>query len=160
MSPADRSLTQTYPAVAASIARARRDVHQLALSTGTPTHRLEDVKLAVSEAVTNAVRHAYEDELGIVRLTAALAGGELWVLVGDEGHGMEIATSRPGLGVGLALISQLCDHVTIAHRASGGVELRMRFDLLAGRQTSAGAQRRGSVCDATSPASPRFSTTT
>lgn len=168
MNVVNPTLNTSYPAVSASVSRARRDVCELARRSGASPEELDAVRLAVSEAVTNVVRHAYRDDSGTVQLTAAAAGGELWVLVADDGDGMEVRTPYPGLGVGLALISQMADHVTIHHRGTGGVELRMRFDLETRRDTRPAprdelaerrAQPRGSLASARSPASPRFSTT-
>jgi hypothetical protein len=43
---------------------------------------------------------------------------------------LEPRTNRPGLGLGLGLISQVTDELAIVPRASGGTEVRMRFDLV------------------------------
>jgi anti-sigma regulatory factor (Ser/Thr protein kinase) len=83
----------------------------------------------VSEAATNVVVHAYEDELGRIQLDAGLSSGELWVLIADDGLGMRPHAQSPGLGFGLSLISQVCDEFAIAKRSSGGLEVRMRFAL-------------------------------
>jgi anti-sigma regulatory factor (Ser/Thr protein kinase) len=104
---------------------------------------IESVRLAVSEAVTNAVLHAYDDNpdeagpRGEVQVTLALAQGEFWVLVADEGHGHQSAPSSPGLGWGLALIADACRHFLITERSGGGTELRMGFSLGARPQVAA-----------------------
>ena len=49
---------------------------------------LEDVKTAVSEAVTNAVIHGYSDEIGIIYIEARIEGEELIISVRDEGKGI------------------------------------------------------------------------
>ena len=57
------------------------------------------VALAVSEAVTNAVMHAYCDrEPGAVRIFASVAEGALVVIVSDDGPGMTPRTDSPGMG--------------------------------------------------------------
>ena len=53
----------------------------------------------------------------------------LWVLIADDGCGMEPRADRPGLGLGLGLISQVSDELAIVPRASGGTEVRMRFKI-------------------------------
>jgi serine/threonine-protein kinase RsbW len=90
---------------------------------------VEAVQLGVSEAVTNVVVHAYSDapKPGSLEVAAALAGGELWVIVTDSGAGLRPRRDSPGLGLGLGLIAQISDGVDLEHRASGGLELRMRF---------------------------------
>jgi anti-sigma regulatory factor (Ser/Thr protein kinase) len=88
------------------------------------------VSLAVTEAVTNVVVHAYADaELpGEVEVTALLVAGELWVIVNDHGGGMRIGTGGPGgLGLGLPIIVSLADGADLSTPAEGGVEVRMRF---------------------------------
>jgi hypothetical protein len=60
------------------------------------------VALAVIEAVTNVVRHAYSAPGGTVMLRAEASPDELVVVVADEGIGSrgDIARRNPGLGVG------------------------------------------------------------
>jgi serine/threonine-protein kinase RsbW/stage II sporulation protein AB (anti-sigma F factor) len=90
---------------------------------------IDSVRLAVSEAVTNAVVHAYRDGLGDVRLTLAAAEGEFWVLVSDDGRGHQSTPMSPGLGWGLALIANACQDFMIMERSAGGTELWMGFAL-------------------------------
>jgi serine/threonine-protein kinase RsbW len=155
--PASDTLSRTYPAVAESVPRARQDVCALADRAGASAETIEAIRLATSEAVTNAVLHAYREELGTVHLTAAVVSDEMWLLVSDEGCGLRVQADRPGLGLGLALIAHVCDDFTVGVPSSGGVELRMRFSLAARRGGS--GQSLGLVCSATRPASSRFSTT-
>ena len=149
-----RTLTKSYPAIAGSVPQARHELAELAVAAGASPERLEAVQLAASEALTNAVLHAYPDGPGAIHVTAAVASTELWVLVADDGCGLEIRTQRPGLGLGLALIAQAANDFTIGPRANRGVELQMRFDLASGGH----GQERGSVISARAPASRRFST--
>ncbi len=158
MSAVGKTLTTCYPAVAASVPEARRVISELAAEAGAPPERVDAVRLAASEAITNAVRHAYRRGGGMVHLTAAVVSGELWILVADDGCGMQVRSDSPGLGLGLGLISQECDDLTILTRASGGTEVRMRFNLV-GAEVRAADQGRGSEASAARPASSRFSTT-
>jgi anti-sigma regulatory factor (Ser/Thr protein kinase) len=106
-------------------------VAEFAAAAGAPHEQVEAVRLAASEAITNAVVHAYRDGGdGQVHVTAAVISDELWVLVGDDGCGMQAESDSPGLGLGLLLISQECDDFTVVARACGGTEVRMRFDLV------------------------------
>ena len=148
----DGALNRSYPAVPGSVPAARRELGELAIAAGATRDKLDAVRLAVSEAVTNAVLHAYPDRPGAVHITAAVASSELWVLVADDGCGLEARASRTGLGLGLALIAQASDDLTVVPRSSRGLELRMRFNLERSGHT------RWSTCAATSPRSGRFST--
>jgi serine/threonine-protein kinase RsbW len=123
------TLSEVYPATAEIVPHARRWATDFAAGAGATPETVEAVKLAVSEAVTNVVVHAYPDEPGPVQLTAAAAGDELWVLVADEGEGHQATPKDPGLGWGLALIADSCDQFMITERSGGGTELRMRFPL-------------------------------
>lgn len=120
---------ELYPAVPASVARARRTMAQFALEAGIRPDQLDRIRLAVSEAVTNAVRHAYPQTTGPVQITATAMDSELWILVADEGCGHQTPSANPGLGWGLSLIAQACDHFVLAERSHGGTEARMRFDV-------------------------------
>ncbi len=74
----------------------------------------DGVALAVSEAVSNAVMHAYRNrESGAVRLFASVAEGALVVVISDDGHGMTPLTDSPGMGWGLSLMAQLATTVEI-----------------------------------------------
>jgi stage II sporulation protein AB (anti-sigma F factor) len=124
------SLDTTYPAVAESVGQARRAVATLARLEGAGEQDLERVKLAVSEAVSNAIIHAYAFEAAReVVLSAAVIDGELTVVVADDGCGFGSAGESQGLGLGLAVMTQLCDSLTMSKRASGGTQLEMRFHL-------------------------------
>ena len=129
-SPA-RNISESFPAVPESVGRARHLLADFAAAAGASDRKIEDVRLASSEALTNAALHAYgsEDE-GMVHVTAALVSNDLWVLIADDGCGLEPVARRPGLGLGLGLIAQLSDHLAIAPRSGGGTEVRMRFTLV------------------------------
>src|SRR5579872_3160537 len=122
-------LSESYPAVASSVALARHAVSAFAMAAGVRGEQLDAVRLAVSAAVTNVVKHAYPDGPGRVEVSAAIASGELWVLIADDGCGLRADRPSRGHGLGLALIALLSDGFTIARRSSPGVELRMQFAL-------------------------------
>lgn len=153
------NLIQSYPAIAASVPRARRELTEYAVLAGATPQQLEGIRLAASEALTNVVVHAYHGYAGRIYVHADLAGGELWICIGDDGCGLQANHQSPGLGVGLALIAHATDGLTIMNRSSGGTEVRMRFCL-----DDAEVQRRAQFDEsrrsATRPASASFSTTT
>jgi anti-sigma regulatory factor (Ser/Thr protein kinase) len=125
------ALNESYPAVPEAVPMARRALAAVAAAAGAAEDRLDEIRLAVSEALTNAVVHAYRaGDAGRLHVTAAVASDELWVLIGDDGRGLHARNDRQGLGLGLSLISGLSDDLSIVTRASGGTEVQMRFDLL------------------------------
>jgi anti-sigma regulatory factor (Ser/Thr protein kinase) len=126
----EQSLNQSYPAIAESVPRARNDVVAFAVKRGASKPQLDAIRLAVSEAVSNAVVHAYDGKgAGDIHVTAEIAAEELWVLIADDGRGFQAPARNPGLGWGLPLIAHMSERLEIAERADGGTEIRMRFPL-------------------------------
>jgi anti-sigma regulatory factor (Ser/Thr protein kinase) len=151
-------LTGTYPADPATVGTVRRAFAQLAADAGGTDEQVGAVRLAVSEALTNAVVHAYGDRSGLVHVSADIVTDELWVLIADDGCGLHPDGDSPGLGMGLALIAEATEEFSVVTRSSGGVELRMRFSI--GPEPDPNDHPLGSDSSASRPASPVFSTTT
>ena len=131
--PGSDGLSCAWPAVAASVAEARNAVSAFAQSAGATDDALAAVSLAVSEAVTNAVLHAYldRDQPGPVEVRARREAETVVVEVADEGRGMLPRTDSPGLGLGLPLIAQMTESLEVHDRDGGGTEIRMAFTLAA-----------------------------
>jgi serine/threonine-protein kinase RsbW len=123
------SLNESHRATPDAIPKLRHAVADYARAVGIDGSQLDGVRLAVSEALSNVVLHAYEDEPGCLHLTARVVGDELWVLVADDGRGHNASPIRPGLGWGLAFITDATDEFVLAERADGGSEARMVFRL-------------------------------
>jgi two-component system, sensor histidine kinase PdtaS len=117
------SMAEELPAAPASVGAARRLLRRFA---GNLDVDLDAVELAVSEAVANAVVHAYEDREGTIEVRAAAAPYELRVVIRDRGHGMAEGGGNGGAGFGLAIIRRLARHVDIADTPDG-VTLTMAF---------------------------------
>ena len=124
------SVSDSYPAVADSVPRARRVLSEFAASSGLSAEQLEGVRLAVSEAVTNVVRHAYgDDHPGEIHVSASLYSGELRVLIADDGCGLPNPEGTRGLGLGLVWMAEFSDGLKLFTRPGGGLEVRLRFNL-------------------------------
>jgi serine/threonine-protein kinase RsbW/stage II sporulation protein AB (anti-sigma F factor) len=134
MRPVRDSLRRALPAVPSTVTALRGDVAAFVSAAGIGEPLLSGVKLAVSEAVTNAVMHAYvdADQPGEVRLTASLASDRVHVTISDDGCGMVPRLDSPGLGVGLPFIANAADTLDIGHTDGGGTELRMSFCIAPG----------------------------
>jgi anti-sigma regulatory factor (Ser/Thr protein kinase) len=124
-----QSIRRALPAVPSTVTALRTAVATFVTDAGLGEPLLTGVKLAVSEAVTNAVVHAYvdADQPGEVRLVARLDGDRVLVTVADDGCGMIPRLDSPGLGVGLPFIAHATDTLDIQHGDTGGTELRMSF---------------------------------
>ena len=122
------TFSRSYPAMREAVWTVRHEVTEFAATNGAVDSELEAVKIAVSEAVANAVVHAYQrEDSGEVHVTAAVSEEGLWILVADDGCGFQTPARRPGLGWGLALIAHAADELVLAERVGGGTEVRMRF---------------------------------
>jgi diguanylate cyclase (GGDEF)-like protein len=119
---------ERLPARPASVATLRRGVVAFAARGGASERQLDDVALAVSEALNNAVVHAYAriDIPGTVAVDAWMSERWLHVLVRDEGSGMVPHVASPGLGLGLPLIARLARQLVIEESARG-TSVRMSF---------------------------------
>jgi anti-sigma regulatory factor (Ser/Thr protein kinase) len=126
--PSSPSVNVLLAAVAEAPCGARRAVRALAHNRVADPHAVE---LAVSEAVNNAVVHAYRDRdpaagPGRVRVTAVVRGDELLVTVVDEGSGMRPRLDSPGAGLGLGLMGTLADRIDI-DEGPGGTRVTLAF---------------------------------
>ena len=96
---------------------------------------LADLKLALTEAASNSVRHAYRgnDEPGVVEISYELHPNRLVIEVTDEGAGFDPAESKGAPedlsegGLGLAIIRAIADEVEIGTQP-GGKGSRLRFE--------------------------------
>ncbi|MDK2856085.1 MAG: hypothetical protein PWQ41_1562 [Bacillota bacterium] len=133
-----------FPSRPENVAFARTTVAAFASQLDPTLPELADISTAVSEAVTNAVVHAYPEGEGPVRIHVRLAGRRVMIEVSDEGRGIaDLAaarrfgsSTRPGerMGIGLSLIEACMDRVEIS--SEGGTRIYMEKTL--------GEQRGGS----------------
>jgi anti-sigma regulatory factor (Ser/Thr protein kinase) len=107
----------------------RTEVTAYAQRVGIADRRLGDVRLAVSEAATNAVLHAYRDrDPGQIRVDArVLDDGRLRIVVEDDGFGPLPRPDSPGLGLGLPTIASVADAVELSAGSAAGARLAMLF---------------------------------
>jgi serine/threonine-protein kinase RsbW len=116
-----------------TIGVARRTLTTVARREGASEPVCAAVALAVTEACTNVVLHAYADRdaPGDLEVRACLAAGALIVEVADEGRGLGPPLGDAGLRFGLLLMAQLADVLEIrSDRERRGVVVRMRFSLV------------------------------
>ncbi len=130
MQSAALNLNEIYEATPRSVAEGRAKLAAFAAKVGATPRQVDAVRLAASEAMTNSVLHAYRGGPGLIYVNAAVASGELWILISDDGCGLKPRPDRPGLGLGLGLISEVSDDFAIVSRATGGTEVRIRFNLV------------------------------
>jgi anti-sigma regulatory factor (Ser/Thr protein kinase) len=119
----------TLPARADSLSVIRHVLGAFAEALRLPPDLVEDMRLAVTEACTNVVRHAYDaDKPGTIDVVVRPSGGRLEIIVSDRGRGMAPSTDVEGPGLGLPLISALADEVELQQATVRGSRLRMSFE--------------------------------
>ena len=126
---AELGVSRSFPALAASVRPAREMLAGYARDLGATPEQAESIRLVVSEAVTNAVLHAYPAADGEVHVGAYGQSGQLWLQILDDGVGLRVRPDSPGMGLGLVVIAAMADELSIRRRASGGTELLVRFTI-------------------------------
>ena len=121
------NFSATYEASPSSIAVVRNQMAALAGDCGLDEATIGDVRLAVSEAATNALIHGYRDGEGTIQVEASIDEGELIIAISDTGRGMAPRDDSPGLGLGLPIIAKVARRLEVLDDGPG-TRLRMAFD--------------------------------
>ncbi|MFL5951524.1 MAG: ATP-binding protein [Gaiellaceae bacterium] len=128
----------TIPARAEYITLCRLALTGIARVRDLPDEVLADLKLALTEAASNSVRHAYagEEQPGVVQISYELRPDRLVIEVTDEGEGFDPQESEGPPeelsegGLGIAIIRAIADEVEIGTQPSGkGSRLRFEKEL-------------------------------
>jgi anti-sigma regulatory factor (Ser/Thr protein kinase) len=118
----------TLPALAENVAVVRHVLGAFAESLRLPDELIEDLRLAVTEACTNVVRHAYGDgEPGAVEISIEPREERVRVVVADTGRGIGTSSDTSGPGLGLPLIAAIADTVDLQSAPGGGSRVAMTF---------------------------------
>jgi stage II sporulation protein AB (anti-sigma F factor) len=97
---------------------------------------INEVKTAVSEAVTNSILHAYDDDQGLIKINAVVEEKKLWIEIRDTGKGIEdiakarepLYTDKPELersGMGFTIMENFMDEVMIESSPGKGTVIKM-----------------------------------
>ncbi|NLL80565.1 MAG: anti-sigma F factor [Clostridiales bacterium] len=133
-------ITLEFDAVSVNEGFARVAVAAFITSVNPTIEEISDVKTALSEAVTNAIIHGYEEKEGKVRVVCLLEGDRLTVEVKDKGKGIEnveramepLYTTKPELersGMGFAFMEAFMDELEVESAVGEGTTVRMRKKL-------------------------------
>lgn len=98
---------------------------------------IADLKTAVSEAVTNAIIHGYEEKQGIVKIRAQIIEEQVIIEISDSGKGIEdvnlakqpLYTTKPNLersGMGFTIMESFMDEVEIESIVGLGTKVTMK----------------------------------
>jgi serine/threonine-protein kinase RsbW len=120
----------------ASIPIARSAISEFCRDLGLAGELADRVRLAVTEACTNVVLHAYDDNAKDLTFTvhAIVIGSSLAVTVRDAGKGIR-ATASPlsknaGRGFGMQLMAQMASSVDVVSRPGVGTRIALRFRIV------------------------------
>ena len=116
---------------------ARITVAAFAAQLDPSIEELADIKTAVSEAVTNAIIHGYEDREGIIKIECKMYAGSIQIEISDTGKGIEnievarepLYTSKPNLersGMGFTIMESFMDEVHIESVVGLGTKVTMK----------------------------------
>lgn len=98
---------------------------------------IADIKTAVSEAVTNAIIHGYENEIGYIKIFVGIAGNTVEIEISDEGMGIDdlelamqpLYTSKPEMersGMGFTIMENFMDDLQVESIDGKGTTIRMK----------------------------------
>ena len=116
---------------------ARITVAAFAAQLDPTIEELADLKTAVSEAVTNAIIHGYEEKQGIVKIRAQIIDDQIIIEISDSGKGIEdvslakqpLYTTKPNLersGMGFTIMESFMDDVEIESIVGLGTKVTMK----------------------------------
>jgi anti-sigma regulatory factor (Ser/Thr protein kinase) len=118
----------TLPARPENVAVIRHVLGAFAEALRLPDTLVEDLRLAVTEACTNVVRHAYAPgSPGPVEISLRPDDDAVRVVVSDRGRGVGTSPDASGPGLGLPLIAAIADEVEFEPVPGGGSRLVMAF---------------------------------
>jgi len=125
-----------FPAIPQNVEFARVAVACFASQIDSFTlEEIDDVKLIVSEAVSNVVLHGYDAPGGPVRVTASRDGHTLAIGVEDEGRGIPdvdrarqpaFTTDPDRMGMGFTIMEALSDELEVLSTPGAGVRVKMK----------------------------------
>ena len=135
----------SFPSRSANEAFARTALSAFTAAMDPTIEELADIKTAVSEAVTNAIIHGYENHVNKVRIYAGIEGRTLHLEISDRGVGIPdvkkamepLYTTRPELersGMGFSFMEAFMDEVQVESEPGKGTIVRMKKIIGRGRE--------------------------
>ena len=132
----ENQVTLEFPSRSANEGFARTVAACFAAQLDPTLEELGDIKTAVSEAVTNAIVHAYPEEIGRIAIKAKRSGEMLEIKIQDWGRGIEdIAQAKQPLfttggeersGMGFTIMESFMDGMRVRSRPGKGTTVILR----------------------------------
>ncbi len=125
-----------FPSKSVNEGFARSAVAAFCTQLDPTVEQINDVKTAVSEAVTNCIVHGYKDTFGIIYITASITDNTLTVKISDKGVGIEdvnkamqpLFTTDPKgerAGIGFAVMQSFMDSLKVKSVLGKGTRVVM-----------------------------------
>lgn len=124
-----------FPSETRNVAFARTSLALFAAQLDWTFDELEDIKVAVSEAVSNSVIHGYPLEKGIIKVQASYTAGQLQIVVEDFGQGIEniekaketgfSTIPEERMGLGFTFMYEYMDEVLVSSLPEQGTKVIM-----------------------------------
>ncbi len=135
----ENSMKLEIPSRSQNESFARVAVAAFASQLDPTIEELADIKTAVSEAVTNAIIHGYENKMGIVTIECKILGTKIEIIISDQGNGISdiskamepFYTSKPELersGMGFTVMETFMDELEVISEQGNGTTVRMVKD--------------------------------
>ena len=132
----DNEMTLSFRAVSDNEKFARLAVSAFALQLDPAVSELTEIKTAVSEAVTNAIIHAYDNCEGIVNIWCGLKENFVYIEISDSGKGIEnietavqpLFTTKPEeerSGLGFTIMQSFTDNMKVESAVGKGTKVTM-----------------------------------
>jgi stage II sporulation protein AB (anti-sigma F factor) len=124
-----------FPSLPPNVGLARLVVATFASQLEFTLAEIEEIRVAVSEAVSNCVIHAYHENPGIIELHLSLSDGMLTIQVSDYGKGIEnveqakqatYSTEPEHMGLGLVFMESFMDEMTLTSHLLEGTTVIMK----------------------------------
>lgn len=113
---------------------ARVTVASFAAQLDFTVSEIEELKVAISEAVSNAIIHGYQNNKGEIEISMEVNHNQLVIIVADQGRGIEepaeafkasYTTTDNRMGLGLTFINSFMDQVELDSRLGAGTKIKM-----------------------------------
>ena len=140
----DNFMSLKIEAITKNEAFARSVVAAFCASVNPTIEQLNDIKTAVSEAVTNSIVHGYNGRGGIITINASLFARSVHIEIVDSGTGIiDIETARKPFyttraseeraGMGFTVMESFMDEISVVSPATGGLKVKLvkHFDAIA-----------------------------
>ena len=140
MSNQPLKMTMKIPCSAEFVGIVRLAISGAASRMNYSIEEIEDIKISVSEACTNAIQHAYGDhpntETDSIDINVNMYDTKLEIIIQDYGKGFDTSLlgteeqkrkshEKMGLGLGLTFIKSLMDETTLSSELGKGTTLRI-----------------------------------